>query len=82
MRTHVEIPRWAAQLIVMFLDDLSEKMGNAGCNDYTVPEGVPLDELRAACKASNGGDDCGDSLIHYDHAVVDGVRWVITEAMQ
>ena len=68
----VSIPVWVARLAVEFLDKYSDVCGNAGCNDYTPPEFVPLDELRAMLK---------DGLDNYDWAVVDAVQFAIEKSL-
>jgi len=72
----IQIPAWLGTLAREFLRDLSDRMSNAGCNDYDLPEWVG-DEARAvlaraALGDSDGGMD-GDDLLHYDWIVVDAV---------
>lgn len=73
MRT-VEVPEWAARLAAEFLEAYSERLGSDGCNDYDVPEWVPMPELLAAMRAADPNDeDIDESCAGYNFIVVGAV---------
>lgn len=77
----VNIPEWAAKLAVSFLEELNERFGSDGCNDYDVPKWVPRKELHKAIAKGNGGE-YSDGLDGYNHAVCGAVQTVIEEALE
>lgn len=74
------------ETLLGFLDDLDERFGNAGCNDFDVPntpEGRAL--FAAACRHSYGQDEAnreiaeafensGDSICCFDTMILGYLR--------
>lgn len=66
---------WIVKLAAELLDEYADRLGNDGCNDYVVPDYVPLKELWAALKEWNDADsdEDNDGLEELNWAVVRAV---------
>lgn len=73
---HVKMTEHEARLVVGFLEDLSEKYGAAGCNDYPMLNTQENRDLLASAYRRNGEPDreaewLGEKIIAIDFEVVD-----------
>ena len=77
LRPFVSVPAWVARLAAELLREYKDRLSNDGCNDYDVPDWVPMDELLDLAALWNRGPVEPD-IVNYNWAVVGTVAEVLS----
>ena len=80
---------YEAQLLAKFIDDLGRRMGNAGCNDFTLPDTEENRTLVRSAEQYGMGKDAkekldvqGGKIVTDDFVVLDYLKHRMLEDYQ